>query len=140
MSDDRIFPVLREKAPVIDMIRERTGIGKGKTVSSQSELAEQFRSGIAEGLGIPTEALNIEEIQQWIVKYTKAFISPDLMTKIAPAVGEIHALGKTLGSLIRNAMVAPSTPAPKSSENVPGSEPPARRKFDAAVSMGDRKT
>ena len=140
MSNDRIFPVLREKAPVIDMIRERTGMGKGKTVGSQSELAEQFRLGIAEGLGIPAEALRIEDIQQWIVKYTKAFISPDLMTKIAPAVGEIHDLGRVLGSLIKNAMVSPSPPASTPPEEGPPPEPPSRRRFDASVSVGDKKT
>ena len=105
MPENKIFPIVREKAPIVDKIRERMNPEESKSVSSKNELATIFRDGLAEGLNIPPEALKTEEIGSWIIDYLRAFVSPDLMTKAVPKLNEIKDLGVNLGSLIRSSFV-----------------------------------
>jgi len=125
MTEKTIFPFLREKAPIVDRIREKTGRTNSNLVSSPSELATSFRKGLAEGLGLPLEALDIQGIQKWMVEFLKSFVTSEMMEKVAPNVGEITNLGRDLGNMLRSSFtVSPQVqseeiaPLPKENKKV----------------------
>ena len=99
-----IFPFVREKALVLDFFRQRTGIGGGTLTESQQQMAEEFRIGMATGLGVPPEAIREDVIQSWIVNYTRAFVKPEYWAEVAPTVGVIRDLGRQIGEIIRSAL------------------------------------
>ena len=105
MAEKRLFPVIRDKAPIVDFIRGKSNANQ--LPDTQNDLVQSFREGLAEGLGIPVEAISQEDMKNWLVQYIKAFISPEHMDKIAPSLSEIKALGVSLGTLIRGSFEVP---------------------------------
>lgn len=101
-----IFPFVRQRAPVLDFFRERKGFTAGTLTESQRQMAEEFRRGIATGLGVPPEAIREEPVQRWIVSYTRAFVKPEYWAEVAPTVGVIRDLGRQIGEIIRSALSA----------------------------------
>lgn len=98
-----MFPLLRQKTPLLDKIRGNSLFGN-KLTESQQEMAEEFRRGIAEALGVPPETIQQGPVQKWIVNFTKAFVKPEHWKEVAPQVGQIRNLGKQIGSIIANAL------------------------------------
>ncbi|GAI46190.1 unnamed protein product, partial [marine sediment metagenome] len=96
-----IFPLVREKALVLDFFRERAGITVGGLTESQTQMAEEFRIGMSQALGVPPEAIREEIVQKWIVNWTRAFVKPEYWAEVAPTTDTIRALGRELGEIVR---------------------------------------
>ncbi len=101
-----IFPFIREKALVLDFFRERAGVTVGGLTESQTQMAEEFRRGMAGALGVPTEAIREEIVQKWIVNWTRAFVKPEYWAEVAPTTDKIRDLGRQLGEMVRGALSA----------------------------------
>jgi len=101
-----IFPIVREQAPVLDFFRQRTGIGGGTLTESQSQMAEEFRIGMSQALGVPPEAIREGIVQKWIVNWTRAFVKPEYWAEVAPTTDRIRELGRQLGEIVRGALSA----------------------------------
>jgi len=101
-----IFPIIREQAPVLDFFRQRTGIGGGTLTESQKQMAEEFRIGMSQALGVPPEAIREEIVQKWIVNWTRAFVKPEYWAEVAPTTDRIRELGRELGEMVRGILSA----------------------------------
>lgn len=101
-----IFPFIRERAPVLDFFRERVGVTTGALTESQRQMAEEFRRGMADALGVPPEAIREDIVQKWIVNWTRAFVKPEYWAEVAPTTDRIRALGRELGEVVRSAIPA----------------------------------
>ena len=102
----QIFPFVREKAPVLDFFRERVGVTAGALTESQRQMAEEFRRGMADALGVPPEAIREDIVQKWIVNWTRAFVKPECWAEVAPTTDRIRELGRELGEVVRSALPA----------------------------------
>lgn len=101
-----IFPFVREKAPVLDFFRERAGVSPGTLTESQRQMAEEFRRGMADALGVPPEAIREDIVQKWIVNWTRAFVKPECWAEVAPTTDRIRDLGRELGEIVRSPLTA----------------------------------
>jgi hypothetical protein len=101
-----IFPVIRERAPVLDFFRQRAGVTAGNLTTSQRQMAEEFRRGMADALGVPPEAIREEIVQKWVVNWTRAFVKPEYWAEVAPTTDRIRELGRELGEIVRSALPA----------------------------------
>ncbi len=101
-----VFPFVREKAPVLDFFRERAGVTTGALTESQRQMAEEFRRGMADALGVPPEAIREDIVQKWIVNWTRAFVKPEYWAEVAPTTDRIRDLGRELGEAVRSAIPA----------------------------------
>lgn len=73
-----IFPVLREKAPLMDLFREKAAVLPGQELTpAQKSMAEEFRIGLAEKLGVPPEAIRDELVEKWIRNWARAWVKPE---------------------------------------------------------------
>jgi len=139
VPEEKIFPFLREKAPIVDIIREKTGRNNTKPVGSPSELAVAFRNGLSDGLGLPLEAVDLQKVQSWVVDFLKAFATPEMMSKVAPNTNEITLLGRNLGSLLKASFIPPAPsegivpPVDAGERGSKKSETQTRSGFDASV-------
>ena len=106
MSTKPIFPIIREQAPIADFFRQRTGIGGNALTESQKQMAEEFRLGMAEALGVPPEAIREDLVQKWIVSFTHAFVKPEYWAEVAPTTGKIRELGRAIGDIVRGGLGA----------------------------------
>lgn len=55
------------------------GIRGGPLTPEQKQLAEEFRRGIAQALGVPPEAIRQEPIERWVRRWTEAFVKPGFL-------------------------------------------------------------
>ena len=101
-----VFPIFRKRAPLLEFFRQKVGVTPETLTTSQRELAEEFRRGIAEALGVPPEAIKEEPIQRWIIAYTKAFVKPEYWAEVAPTTGQIRELGRQIGEIVLSALPA----------------------------------
>ena len=101
-----IFPFVRERAPVLDFFRQRVGITAGTLTESQMQMAEEFRRGMATALGVPPEAIRDEIVQRWIVNWIRAFVKPEYWAEVAPTTDSIRELGRQIGEMVRNVILA----------------------------------
>ncbi len=46
------------------------------------QLAEEYKEGIAEALGVPPEDINQEEVNKWVEDWAKAFLKPAVFYQI----------------------------------------------------------
>jgi len=106
MSSRPIFPIVREKAPVIDFFREKAGFTAGTLTESQRQMAEEFRIGMASALGVPPEAIREDLVTRWIIGWTKAFVKPEYWAEVAPTTDKIRELGRKLGEIVRGGLSA----------------------------------
>jgi len=105
-----IFPIFRERAPVLDKLKglqaqqaqQKAGITPETLNEAQKRLMDEFRRGIADALGVPPEAIRPEPVERWIVEWTKAWVSPEFYAQavVAMTASEAHRLGKGLGEMI----------------------------------------
>jgi len=106
MSSKPILPIVRERAPVIDFFRQRTGIGGNTLTESQQQMADEFRIGMAEALGVPQEAIRDDLVKKWILNWTRAFVKPEYWAEVAPTTGKIRELGRNIGDIVRSGLGA----------------------------------
>lgn len=99
-----VFPFVREKAPVLDFFRERAGVTPGGLTETQRQMADEFRRGMADALGVPPEAIREDVVQKWIVNWTRAFVKPEYWAEVAPTTDKIRDLGRQIGEAVRGAM------------------------------------
>lgn len=70
--------LLGEVRPGRALIRaQRIGVRPGQLTPEQKRLAEKFRRGIADVLGIPPEAIREDVVERWVVEWSKAFVKPE---------------------------------------------------------------
>lgn len=101
-----IFPLIREKALVLDFFRERAGVTVGGLTESQRQMAEEFRIGMSQALGVPQEAIREEVVQKWLVNWTRAFVKPEYWAEVAPTTDRIRDLGRQMGEMLRGILSA----------------------------------
>jgi len=101
-----IFPFIREKALVLDFFRQKVGFTAGTLTESQKQMAEEFRIGMSQALGVPPEAIREGIVQKWIVNWTRAFVKPEYWAEVAPTTDRIRDLGRQLGEMAREALSA----------------------------------
>ena len=101
-----IFPFIREKALVLDFFRQKVGFTAGTLTESQKQMAEEFRIGMSQALGVPPEAIREDLVTRWIVGWTKAFVKPEYWAEVAPTTDRIRDLGITMGEIVRSALSA----------------------------------
>jgi len=101
-----IFPIFRERAPLLEFFRQKVGVTPEKLTETQRELAQEFRRGIAEALGVPPEAIREEMVQRWIIGFTKAFVKPEYWAEVAPTTRQIRELGRQIGEIVMSALPA----------------------------------
>jgi len=101
-----IFPIVRERAPILDLFRQKVGVTPGTLTTSQRQMAEEFRRGMAEALGVPPEVIREELVQKWIVNWTRAFVKPEYWAEVAPTTEQIRDLGRQMGEIVRSALPA----------------------------------
>ena len=62
------------------------GILFGQTIESLPPelrgIAEKFRQGIADALGVPPEAIREDVVVRWVTHWTKAFVKPEYLPKL----------------------------------------------------------
>lgn len=101
-----IFPIVRERTPVLDFFREKVGVSRGTLTESQKQMADEFRIGMASALGVPPEAIREDLVQKWIVAYTRSFVKPEFWAEVAPTTDKIRDLGRIMGEIVMNALPA----------------------------------
>ena len=89
---------LRERIPFLQKVAVSPG---SELTPAQKRLAEEFKRGIAEALGVPPEAIREEPIERWIRRWTAAFVKPTYWTSRV-ALSEVRQLGFELGRLLRS--------------------------------------
>ena len=90
----------------MDFFRERVGVTAGALTESQRQMAEEFRRGMADALGVPPEAIREDIVQKWIVNWTRAFVKPEYWAEVAPTTDKIRVLGRELGEIVRGGLSA----------------------------------
>ena len=86
--------------PVIQRIRQRLGlrarlfylqvttlIPPRELTPEESEIAEKYKRGIAEALGVPESAINENMVKKWVTGWAGAMINPEYL-KEHPEVAE----------------------------------------------------
>ena len=128
-----IIPLVERDTPILTKIRGRLGKDE-KTVANQDELVLSFRKGIAEGLGLPLEVVEEQNVRLWIVTFIKSFVAPEYQAKISPKIDEVIELGKYIGIIARSAYEAQSVPVEGSDSSDSKSSPPRKpRDFDSVI-------
>ncbi len=112
----------------MDFFRERAGVTVGGLTESQSQMAEEFRIGMATALGVPPEAIRDDLVRKWIVNWTRAFVKPEYWAEVAPTTDRIRALGVTIGEIVRSALSARERPDLMKQAQPPLAEQPQRTK------------
>lgn len=93
-----IFPVLRKEAPILDFFRQKVAVQPGQELTpAQRAMAEEFRVGMAEALGVPPEAIREEIVQKWVRNWSRAFVKPQFWMQR----GYIRKLGQDLVKLFQ---------------------------------------
>lgn len=106
-----IFPVLRERAPILQLFQEKVAVLPGQDLTpAQKSMAEEFRIGMAEALGVPPEAIRDELVTKWLVNWSRAFVKPEFWMQ----KGLIRRLGADLVNMIKT--------SPQSSSEASGQE------------------
>jgi len=75
--DDRIIPLIKRKAPLLDLFRQKVGVQPEDLTEAQKRLAEDFKRGIASSLGVPPEAIRQDLIERWVIGWTRAVTKPE---------------------------------------------------------------
>jgi len=105
MSEKRIFPIIPRPAPILDrLLGQKVAVSPGAPLTeAQKRLAEEFRRGIAEVLGVPPEAIREEPIEKWVREWTRAFVKPEYTYQINwDALGTVmRQMGNSLGQVLR---------------------------------------
>ena len=71
----------------------------------QQRLAQSFREGMAQALGVPIENIKEEPIHRWIINFTRAFVKPEFIKEtIAPPPRLMKIRGQELGAIIRESI------------------------------------
>lgn len=92
-----------EERPLLRKLRERIEEFRGEKVAvtpgaklteAQKRLAEEFRRGIAEALGVPPEAIREEAVERWVKQWTAAFVKPEYWM-------QARRMGYELGKIVR---------------------------------------
>lgn len=86
---------------------EKLGVTPGAELTeAQKRLAEEYRRGLAEALGVKPEAIRQEPIERWIRSFTRAFVKPEYYADaIVTLTGtEAERLGNELGLILKEAM------------------------------------
>ena len=67
------------------------------------ELAQKFREGIAEALGVPPEYINEERVRKWVENWAKAWVKPEYWPEVlgSPSSWEVKQLGYELGRIVK---------------------------------------
>ena len=89
---------LRERVPFLQKVAVSPG---SELTPAQKRLAEEFKRGIAEALGVPPEAIKEEPIERWIRRWTAAFVKPTYWTS-RTALNEVYQLGVELGNILKS--------------------------------------
>jgi len=123
----RVFPLFRQKAPLLDALwglraqkagekGEKAGVTPEDLNEAQRRLAERFKAGIADALGVPPEAIRQEPVERWVTEFTKAWVKPEYYAEAVLSIpeGEAYQLGRGLGEMIGDFIAeSPKGEAPK---------------------------
>lgn len=84
--------------------QDTVGVTAGTLAESQRQMAEEYRRGIAEALGVPPEAIREDVAQSWLVNWNRAFVKPEYLVEVAPTTETIRELGSKIGEISRSAL------------------------------------
>jgi len=66
-------------------------------------LAEKYREGIAEAIGVPPEAIREDIVEKWVEEWTKAFVKPQFWNELFGASDHpAKEAGKQMGYLLKD--------------------------------------
>jgi len=116
----RVFPLFRQKAPILDALwglraqkagekGEKAGVTPEDLNEAQRRLAERFKAGIADALGVPPEAIRQEPVERWVTEFTKAWVSEEYWAQAVRSIStdEAYRLGVGLGEMIATFIGSP---------------------------------
>jgi len=85
---------------------QRAGTTPETLTEAQRRLAEEFRRGIAEALGVPPEAIREEMVERWVIGFTKAFVKPEYWAQavVTASEWEIRRLGRDIAEIVKEAL------------------------------------
>jgi len=93
-----IFPLIKRPS-ILGVLRgQRVGITPGTLTEAQKRLAEKFKRGIADALGVPPEMIRKEPVEEWVIEFTKAFVEPSQWAQLD---GQIYNLGFRIARIIK---------------------------------------
>jgi len=98
---EELFPIL-ERAP--RLFPQRVGVTPETLTEAQKRLMEKFRTGIAEALGVPPEAIKEEPLERWIIEWSKAWVKEEYWASAIPSDYEVYRLGKELGTILKDSL------------------------------------
>lgn len=100
---DRItsLKILEKKGPFRQFFNSQELTSENLT-DEQRRLAQSFKEGIAQAIGVPSDHIQEEPIQRWIINFTRAFVKPEFIKEtIAPTTRLMKLRGQELGVIIR---------------------------------------
>lgn len=101
-----LFPILRERS-LLGLFRQRAGVTSGTLTEAQRQLAEEFRRGLAEALGVSPESIRREVVEKWVVNWSRAFVRPEYWAQ----QGGIRQLGRDLAALTHRTQAQDPSPS-----------------------------
>ena len=105
---------MRKDAPIINAIRDKTGV-KTTLTPDEDSMTEEFIRGMAEQLGVSPETVNKELVKKWVVNWNRGLLKTERWVQ--------QGYAKRLGiDLIRALPIASRPSPPPSSQEV--REPP----------------
>lgn len=96
MPEDKIFPFVKRKTPVVDLFRQKVrkvGVEPSNLNEAQKRLADEFKRGLASALGVSPGAIRQDLVENWVVEWTKAVTKPEYWR-------QGQELGRQLGSML----------------------------------------
>lgn len=94
-----IFPILRDNAPFIEKLRQKLNFSPKlakELTPAQKRMAEEFRIGMAEALGVSPERIRNDVVSKWIINWTRAFVKPEHWVQ----KGYMRQLGKDIVAMV----------------------------------------
>ena len=68
------------------------------------QIAEKFRQGIAEAIGVPPEYIREDVVERWVEGWIRAFVKPQFLTEVLGSNPNPYTLGLELGRMINDAI------------------------------------
>ena len=97
-EENKLFPLVPRKTPVVDLIREKMNVQPEEGIDSTPQtFGEDFIKGLATSFGIKPSAISYDMIAQWIMDWN-SLMSSELLDKTG------QAMGQTLGKIVSQAL------------------------------------
>lgn len=85
------MPILRERLEILfpkirylpRIFGQKIGVTPGTLTPAQKALAQRLKEELAKTLGVPSEAINEEVVERWVINWSKAFVKPEYWTYLS---------------------------------------------------------